>query len=150
MRSIVTAALLAVIIPASHAQLLISRACGLKIAPCPEGMRCVPNDKSCPNTDYCVGHCEVDNKKPTDWYRSCGGFRPEPRYCDRRSECIDDPRDFMNCGMACDKPGICVPWDRPECGGEGDQECPEGLSCYEWPDSENYIGRRDDSVGVCL
>jgi hypothetical protein len=151
MRTFVTAAFLALLIRASHAQLLISRACGLQIAPCPDGMRCIPNDKSCTNTDYCAGHCEVNYSKPNkEWYRSCGGFRPEPRYCDRRSECIDDPRDFFNCGLACDKPGICVPWDRPECGGEDDDECPDGLVCYEWPESELYQGRGDNSAGVCL
>lgn len=60
-------------------------------------------------------------------YPSCGGFRVHPESCDKDAECKDNPRIPGNCGMACDRPGICVPKTAPKCDRGG---CPEGLYCH--------------------
>jgi hypothetical protein len=119
------------------------RPCGLKIAPCPDGQTCIPNEDGCTNMDRCPGHCEFTNT-----YSSCGGHRIEPLDCDDAHECNDDPRKPESCGMACDVPGICIPKEQPKCGGYMEDGCPEGLACYDWPEEE-YLAR-GEGCGVCL
>ena len=117
------------------------RPCGLKIAPCPNDQECVPNDESCTDLNRCLGYCDWKNEYP-----DCGGFRVEPKYCDERSECKDDPREPESCGMACDVPGICIPKDASTCDeGHG---CPSGLYCYKTVEYDNYGQPCDGSI--CL
>ncbi|KAI9148452.1 N-glycosidase [Paramyrothecium foliicola] len=49
------------------------RSCGFKIAPCPEDMKCTPNEPSCKDTNRCLGYCTFKNEYP-----DCGGFRINP------------------------------------------------------------------------
>ncbi|KAM4067900.1 Kazal domain-containing protein [Hirsutella rhossiliensis] len=131
-----------------------ARPCGLKIAPCPHKTTCVPLYPGCTNLDRCRGTCVA--KK--DYYRSakkdypsCGGHRANPPKCPAHSTCKDDPRIPNNCGMACDRPGICIPKNAPSCGGFAGRPCPKGLRCYDAPNDgcdPNKGGA--DCIGVCL
>lgn len=120
--------------------------CGLRTAPCPDDQHCVPHDPVCTNMDRCSGSCQYKNTYP-----SCGGFRVEPQNCDAEDQCKDDPREPDSCGMACDRPGICIPIEQPTCDPEGgaDEQCPEGLTCFKWPEKEYLVGG-DGECGVCL
>lgn len=122
------------------------RPCGLKIAPCPEDYYCRPDSPSCTDLDRCRGTCVRRNKYP-----SCGGRTVTPRPCAPGTHCIDDPREPGGCGMACDKPGICVP-DKPvSCGGFAGFLCPAGLSCYDIPkDGCDPKKGGADCLGMCL
>lgn len=117
------------------------RPCGLKIAPCPSGQQCTPNDPSCSDVWRCPGTCD---------YKSCGGKRPVPVFCDEGAECIDDARKG-GCGMACDAPGICVSKMVPSCGGFAGRPCPRGLKCYDKPnDGCDPKKGGADCPGICL
>lgn len=119
------------------------RQCGLKIAACPSNTICIPSNPDCTDLDRCKGTCQ---KK----YPSCGGHRPNPPRCDRNSECKDDPR-FPGCGMACDRPGICIPKNAPSCGGFAGFRCPAGLYCYDKPnDGCDPRNGGADCIGICL
>ncbi|KAG9252862.1 proteinase inhibitor I1, Kazal [Emericellopsis atlantica] len=96
--------------------------CGLKIAPCPNDTECVPVSPDCTDLWRCRGVCEYKNEYP-----SCGGYRVKPVDCPPDADCRDDPRLENDCGMACDKPGMCIPNDVPRC---EDETCPLGLWCY--------------------
>lgn len=113
------------------------RSCGLRIAPCPDDMYCQPNEPSCTDEWRCPGQCAYKNT-----YSSCGGFRVKPVSCAAGYRCQDDPRDPDSCGMACDKPGICVPEGTPAC---HDKVCPEGLYYYEASKIDMV-----DGPGICL
>ena len=58
-------------------------------------------------------------------YAPCGGFSVKPATCPEGYECIDDARIENSCGMACDRPGICVK-DAEFCGGIAGFQCPKG------------------------
>ncbi|KAM0335039.1 hypothetical protein ACHAQA_000073 [Verticillium albo-atrum] len=86
-------------------------------------------------------------------YKTCGGFRvkPVPR-CPRGTTCLDDPR-VDGCGMACDRPGICIPNKAPECGGFLGLACPygSGLECFDRPNDDcDPKNGGADCPGVCL
>ncbi|KAJ4193562.1 Hypothetical protein NCS54_01282500 [Fusarium falciforme] len=123
------------------------RGCGFKIAPCPAGTKCVPNDYSCTDLHRCPGTCYFKNQ-----YQTCGGFRREPPPpCKEGTHCIDDSRIPGSCGMACDAPGICAPIKAPSCGGFMGKKCPKGLWCYDDPrdDCDPKKGGAD-CIGICL
>lgn len=112
--------------------------CGLKMAPCAEDMVCNPRDESCTDLSRCPGTCAFKNAYPT-----CGGRRVEPVFCDEGFVCQDDPRIPGSCGMACDRPGICLSVSHPTC---DNGVCPPGLFYYlGLPDLETGERR-----GVCL
>ncbi|EEH37691.1 hypothetical protein PAAG_08109 [Paracoccidioides lutzii Pb01] len=81
-------------------------------------------------------------------YQSCGGHVVRPKPCPLGYICIDDPR-VPGCGMACDRPGICV---RSEfCGGIAGIPCPRGKTCYDNPtdDCDPKKGGADCG-GICV
>jgi hypothetical protein len=132
--------------------------CGLKIAPCPEGEVCIPNDPECTDVNRCLGTCEAPTKMlvvkraATTTYQACGGFVATPTPCPTDYTCIDDPRRG-GCGMACDIPGICVPNDSPTCAGFIGKSCPadSGLQCYDYPgDGCDPDDGGADCSGICL
>ncbi|RSL69563.1 hypothetical protein CEP53_002197 [Fusarium sp. AF-6] len=125
----------------------IDRACGLKIAPCPEDTECIPDSADCTDLDRCTGRCYFKNQ-----YQTCGGHTPKPLPpCKKGTSCIDDSRIPNSCGMACDMTGICAPKKLHTCGGFAGLECPDGLWCYDDPsddcDPENG---GSDCGGICL
>ncbi|KHN97300.1 Kazal domain-containing protein [Metarhizium album ARSEF 1941] len=122
------------------------RPCGLRIAPCPADQRCVPNSPRCTDLNRCRGTCQFRNK-----YTSCGGFVVHPATCPDGFECRDDPRLPGSCGLACDKPGVCIPKSAPPCGGFAGFACPTGLFCYDVPgDGCDPKNGGADCIGVCL
>ncbi|KAJ6441296.1 Kazal domain-containing protein [Purpureocillium lavendulum] len=124
------------------------RPCGFKIAPCPDDAYCRPNSPSCTDVNRCAGTCvPVRNKYP-----SCGGKRATPRPCPPGTRCVDDPRDpLVGCGLACDKPGICVPDKPAQCSGFMGLMCPDGLHCYDKPkDGCDPKKGGADCIGICL
>ncbi|KAH6889676.1 Kazal domain-containing protein [Thelonectria olida] len=124
----------------------IGRPCGFKIALCPEDQKCVPNSPKCKNINKCPGTCQWKNQ-----YKSCGGFRVKPVNCPEGYECKDDPRLPSSCGMACDRPGICLPTGLRNCGGFAGLECPYGLYCYDQPnDGCDPKKGGADCFGVCI
>lgn len=138
-----------------------SRNCGFRIAPCPPEETCIPVDPGCTDLDRCFGTCELTSASasasgvpPTQTqYQSCGGFVPGPaQECPEGSTCLDDPR-VPGCGMACDRRGICVPDDAPQCLGFAGFVCPEGegFECYDRPgDDCDLDDGGADCIGVCL
>ncbi|KAF4121947.1 hypothetical protein GMORB2_1787 [Geosmithia morbida] len=121
--------------------------CGLGIAPCAEGLTCQPVSDSCTDVNRCSGRCffdsssNVNKKKP---YTLCGGFRVNPATCEDGHQCCDDPRDAHNCGMACDKPGICVSNDAVRY--YPADPCPDGLTYYPYSGKYSFT----DALGLCL
>lgn len=136
--SLLLAALIAVNTAAAQSD---SRGCGLKIAPCPSDQNCIPDNDDCTDLNRCLGHCEWKNM-----YADCGGHRAVPKYCDEWSECKDDPREPYSCGMACDVPGICIPKHVEGC--DGDEECSDGLWCYDMKTFDAY--GTSYSEAVCM
>lgn len=122
------------------------RPCGLKMAPCPGGLECVPRSPVCADTSRCLGICQPVPPPPRE-YSPCGGFRIEPLYCKEDEVCRDDPRQGPSCGMACDASGICTPKNVPTCGRRG--KCPRGLTCYDLKDG-GTIGWEKYRNKVCL
>lgn len=131
------------------------RPCGFKIAPCPSGTTCVARDPSCPpkKGENCAGTCKAS--APATKYKSCGGFRVSgPATCNEKAGevCIDDPVALAqgSCGMACDRPGICV---IPQmCGGFAGFACKDPTkTCYDDPrdDCDPKRGGADCS-GLCI
>ncbi|KAF4340705.1 Kazal domain protein [Fusarium beomiforme] len=121
--------------------------CGRKMAPCPSDTICKPIDNNCQNLNKCSGMCYFKKK-----YQSCGGFRAEPAPpCKKGYHCIDDPRTPEDCGMACDKPGICAPKKLPDCAGFTGKQCPKGLYCYDDPSDDcDPKNNGFDCPGICL
>lgn len=120
------------------------RPCGLKIAPCPEDSVCKPDSPKCTDLNVCKGTCVLQNTYPP-----CGGHRPNPPKCDDESECRDDPRHPDGCGLACDKPGICMPKNPPRCGKY--VSCPKRLYCYDDP-RDKCVPKKGgaECPGICL
>ncbi|PHH92923.1 hypothetical protein CDD83_3413 [Cordyceps sp. RAO-2017] len=120
------------------------RPCGLKIAPCPGNQICIPDSLDCEDLNRCKGTCRKR-------YQSCGGFRVKPLECPKGFSCKDDPRLPPNCGLACDRPGICIPDKAPACSGLAGKRCPRGLDCYDRP-NDGCDPRKGgaDCIGVCL
>lgn len=86
--------------------------------------------------------------KQTTTYPGCGGFRPTPAPCPEGNICIDDPWS-PGCGMACDKPGICVKPIR--CGGFIGEACPKGMWCVDDPrDACDPLNGGADCIGLCV
>ncbi|KAM7189295.1 hypothetical protein V8F20_010203 [Naviculisporaceae sp. PSN 640] len=151
------------------------RPCGFKIAPCPAGTVCRADDPECPplRGENCAGKCyptklppvvtttdkpapsstatktRKPTKTPTPTYASCGGFRPSPVSCPKGQICVDDPR-VAGCGMACDRPGICV---TPEfCGGFAGFACKDkNKICIDDPrDDCDPKNGGADCGGICV
>ncbi|KAF5590305.1 Kazal domain protein [Fusarium subglutinans] len=123
------------------------RECGRKIAPCPEDTTCKPILANCKDINKCSGMCYFKNE-----YQTCGGFRATPPPpCKKGTHCVDDPRTPGDCGMACDKPGICAPNKPHTCGGIIGEKCPKGLYCYDNP-SDDCDAKKggNDCSGICL
>lgn len=102
------------------------RPCGFKIAPCQSGWTCQKVDPACNRGENCEGYCiptkttlttvtATPTKAPRPTYQACGGFRVERLDCAKGYHCVDDPY-VKGCGMACDRPGICVPETAAFCG----------------------------------
>lgn len=102
-----------------------------------------------------------DEEDPNDIWREkiayfekynllCGGFRPNSSTsCPQETMiCIDAP--WTGCGMACDRPGICV--EGIMCAGFAGFRCPEDTDvCIDWPNDgcdPKASGR--DCAGVCI
>ncbi|PHH74607.1 hypothetical protein CDD82_4868 [Ophiocordyceps australis] len=131
---------------AMAADVIYDRPCGLKIAPCPRNQQCVPESLGCTDLNVCRGTCVTLRD-----YGSCGGRRPDAPKCRDGASCKDDPRIPGNCGMACDRPGICIPDNAPKCAGFGGLACPRGLRCYDFPnDGCDPAHGGADCIGVCL
>jgi hypothetical protein len=111
--------------------------------PCSSDSICQPDDPSCTDLTTCRGTCTLRNR-----YRSCGGFRIQPRNCFSGQTCIDDTRIPGNCGMACDAPGICVSNSAATCGKA--RKCRRGLWCYTDPRTECALNGGQDCPGICL
>lgn len=121
-------------------------ACGLNHPPCRGKTMCMPNSPSCTDLARCQGTC-----LPYNEYPRCGGHSANPPRCPRGSTCKDDPRIPNNCGMACDRPGICIPDNARSCGGFAGLQCPSGLSCFDAPnDGCDPNNGGADCIGVCL
>ncbi|KAK4463045.1 hypothetical protein QBC42DRAFT_152903, partial [Cladorrhinum samala] len=148
------AASFAVAVPADD-----RRPCGLKIAPCPTGYVCHFTDAACTDENRCLGTCtrrvplptptptKTPTPKPT--YQPCGGFRVTPLECPKGQICVDDPR-VSGCGMACDRPGICV---TPEfCGGFAGIPCKDkNKVCIDDPrDDCDPMHGGADCGGICV
>lgn len=91
--------------------------------------------------------------KTSKTYQSCGGLRPGAG-CPEGYSCIDDPR-VKGCGMACDRPGICVSANLHgdvACAGFAGLACKDTKrQCYDVPNDgcdPNNKGR--DCSGICL
>lgn len=84
-------------------------------------------------------------------YPSCGGMRIEQVFCPKGSVCVDDPH-VEGCGMACDRPGICVETAKAEfCGGIAGFRCPEGKMCIDDPrDDCSADNGGADCGGMCV
>ncbi len=139
------------------------RPCGFKIAPCPEGEICQKNDPECDRGENCLGKCvptkttlstitATPTKAPQPTYSPCGGFRVNPaNQCEKGFSCIDNPY-VEGCGLACDRPGICVNLDKAQfCGGFAGFQCKNGLLCVDDPrdDCDPQNGGADCG-GVCI
>ncbi|KAK0614596.1 hypothetical protein B0T14DRAFT_437454 [Immersiella caudata] len=147
------------------------RPCGFKIAPCPTSYICEKLDPLCDRGENCAGRCipaakptiptkprptstkRTSPTKPTrtprPTYQSCGGMRIEQVGCPKGYICVDDPR-VKGCGMACDRPGICV---QPEfCGGFAGFACKdEGKICVDDPrDDCDPLNGGADCGGICV
>lgn len=146
----------------ASAQSYGGRPCGFKIAPCPEGQVCRKNDPKCDRGENCAGTCvpvkPVPTLKPTatitraprPTYKPCGGFRIDPTMqCADDEICMDDPY-VEGCGLACDRPGICV---KPEfCGGFAGFSCKDPRKiCVDDPrDDCDPLNGGADCGGVCV
>ncbi|CAF3449490.1 hypothetical protein SNK03_002421 [Fusarium graminearum] len=121
--------------------------CGRKVAPCSKDAVCKPTLANCKDINKCPGTCYFKNE-----YQSCGGFRAKPPPpCKKNTHCVDDPRTPGDCGMACDKPGICAPKKPQSCGGFAGLSCPKGLYCYDDPKDECDPKKGGaDCPGICL
>lgn len=104
-----------------------------------------------PEGPFPEGPFPTPEEGPRNEYPSCGGFRVTPVNCPDGSYCADDPRNPFSCGMACDAPGICIPKTAQICGALANVECPDGLTCYDYP-SDNCDPRSGGEycVGICL
>ncbi|KAK1750135.1 hypothetical protein QBC47DRAFT_353950 [Echria macrotheca] len=146
------------------------RPCGFKIAPCPGGQTCEKVDASCARGENCEGYClpakttlrtvtttatatptpTTTSKPARETYQSCGGFRVQPYECPAGFLCVDDPY-VKGCGMACDRPGICVPEKAPFCGGFAGFACKDGKICIDHPgDGCDPQNGGADCGGICV
>ncbi|KAK4183649.1 hypothetical protein QBC35DRAFT_345590, partial [Podospora australis] len=149
------------------------RPCGFKIAPCPTGYVCQNLDPGCKRGENCQGVClrqsgftatvlatatatrkiitTTTKKPPTPTFQSCGGFRVNPYTCPKGQICVDNPY-VEGCGMACDKPGICVDAAAAQfCGGFAGFQCRDGKLCIDDPrdDCDPWNGGADCG-GICV
>lgn len=72
----------------------------------------------------------------------------QPVGCAEDEICVDDPY-VSGCGMACDRPGICV---KPIfCGGFAGFQCKDGKICIDDPrDDCDPLNGGYDCGGVCV
>lgn len=113
---------------------------------CSVDKKCVPDSAECQQLATCSGNCVFKNE-----YASCGGLTPTPTFCSKSTRCDNDPRIDYGCGLACDRPGICLPKKLKTCGGITGQRCRKGLYCYDDPKlSCSYTKGDPDCSGICL
>ncbi|XTI90638.1 hypothetical protein V2W45_1470590 [Cenococcum geophilum] len=78
--------------------------------------------------------------------KPCSGLRGTT--CPTRYVCIDDPSS-TDCGMTCDRPGICV--SDKSCGGFLVIACPKGQKCVDAPrNSCDPAGGGANCVRLCV
>jgi len=80
----------------------------------------------------------------------CGGHVIKEKYygCEADEACVDDPY-VEGCGMACDRPGICVK-KSSHCGGFAGFRC-NGGKCVDDPtDSCDPNAGGADCMGICV
>ncbi|KAK4226027.1 hypothetical protein QBC38DRAFT_481606 [Podospora fimiseda] len=148
-------------IPAEKQQVI----CGPRLAPCPEGYACRLGERLL--TGVCVRNPVLTAPIPTrviptatarprpsatPTYQSCGGFRIQSFECPKGQYCVDDPR-VEGCGMACDRPGICVtPADSEFCGGFAGFACkdPNKLCIDDPRDDCDPRNGGADCGGICV
>ncbi|KAK4160568.1 hypothetical protein QBC43DRAFT_372966 [Cladorrhinum sp. PSN259] len=167
--SILTLTLAASLVTAIPAAVEKQVICGPRLPPCPEGYAC----KLSPllSTGVCTRNPVLTvpvrtttiaptrvptpttaTSGPEPTYQSCGGFRAEPLNCPRGQYCVDDPR-VEGCGMACDRPGICVPVAGAEfCGGFAGFACKDkNKMCIDDPrDDCDPRNGGADCGGICV
>jgi hypothetical protein len=120
-----------------------------------------PSSDQPPTRTTCTA-LTTPSPSPTRTYQPCGGRVISPIPCPSMYKCIDDPRR-QGCGMACDRPGICVHIDTRQCGGLKGFRCPElppgpcpedigvYFGCYDDPrDSCDPLKGGKDCIGICL
>ncbi|KAK4172770.1 hypothetical protein QBC36DRAFT_361865 [Triangularia setosa] len=144
------------------------RPCGPGLERCPSGWICQTPERSLTGEGICVhlplhaplpitttlataraSRTTSTPPKPTPTFQSCGGFRVNPVNCPRGQICVDNPY-VEGCGMACDKPGICV--DPSEfCGGFAGFRCKGDKVCIDDPrdDCDPFNGGADCG-GICV
>lgn len=141
--------LLLIAISATQTIAQLDQSCGFKTAPCPSDMICENINPACSRGEDCAGTCQpgpyyndflsptpkVDHLplqtsdpaiiiiSPTTQRRGCGVRMIGGVYnCEADEQCVDDPSRLAgSCGMACDRPGICVKKvsDLTPCSGSG-------------------------------
>lgn len=120
--------------------------CGNSAAsPCSDDTYCIPDSDDCVDLAICSGACVFKNT-----YASCGGHTIEPHLCEGTDVCADDPRAPGSCGMACDKPGICIPAMPSPCDSKSDLKCPEGMWRYSRQQKEYGSWDQEECPSVCL
>ncbi|KAK3984226.1 hypothetical protein QBC44DRAFT_337380 [Cladorrhinum sp. PSN332] len=138
--------------------------CGARLAPCPQGYACKLSQLSS------IGVCTRNpvltvpvpartttaitkpTPTPEPTYQSCGGYRIKPFECPKGQYCVDDPR-VEGCGMACDRPGICVtPAGAEFCGGFAGFACKDkNKLCIDDPrDDCDPRNGGADCGGICV
>ncbi|CAP60897.1 uncharacterized protein PODANS_0_800 [Podospora anserina S mat+] len=148
------------------------RPCGLELERCPTGWICQRLERSPTGEGICVRlplHVPLPIRttlvtsrasrtttttttttpKSTPTFQSCGGFRVNPATCPKGHICVDNPY-VEGCGMACDKPGICV--DPGEfCGGFAGFRCKGDRVCIDDPrDDCDPRNGGADCGGICV
>lgn len=119
------------------------RQCAPGFGPCPRDMTCKPDPFHC-YKNMCARYCVYKN-----FYPNCHKHRY--RRCRPGARCVSDPRNHRDCGLKCNKPGICIPKKPPTCGGFAGKKCPRGLYCYDNPDDNcNPWKGGADCPGICL
>ncbi|TID16642.1 hypothetical protein E2P81_ATG12061 [Venturia nashicola] len=160
----------------------IGRSCGFEISPCPADMVCEKINPACSRGENCAGTCQPGpyyndvhpstrtTEHSTAQRRGCGVPMIGGVYnCESDEKCIDDPsRPAGSCGMACDRPGICVNKNYPVkrastttttalqidraptiCGGrQKEQPCKADEQCVDKPETPGALAY--DGPGICV
>ncbi|KAK5996063.1 hypothetical protein PT974_04490 [Cladobotryum mycophilum] len=118
------------------------RPCGLKIARCPQGNVCVPDNPKCTDLNRCRGTCTPDHCS-----RPCG-FKIAP--CPQDMACIPNSpacTDLNNCL------GTCTTLRKyPPCGGHRPDppQCDKQSVCIDDLRVPGSCGMKCDAPGICV